>query len=173
MVFSAPDGRREALWVEQSTENGYRVLSVPVWVYGISVGSVVQALDAGAGELIFDRIVTCSSGATVRFVTSQRNSASNVYLQRILPDAGRLSLMIGPATFFDPKLVAFHVRDRQKWWPDVGGYLDALVREGILEQWEVADPDEYPEGGTDSAELRDDVLRHPLPVEGQPGQHVS
>lgn len=176
MQFASPEGRRESLWVEELGLSTYRVLSVPVWVYGISVGSVVVASPASDDPLIFDHLSRASAGGTVRLLVRAGRLASEFYRTRVIPDAMRQGLSIGPATFFDPRVVAVHVREREKWWPDVGTYLDGLVSEGALEQWEVADPDEYaaefekPEGlvVADSP-----VLWHPLPVEGELGRHVS
>jgi len=175
MLFVSPEGREEALWVEEQSPNTYRVLSVPVWVYGISVGSIVEAEPDNGLQLTCRRVVRDSPGGTVRFIVPQGKVASEVYLMRVIPDAKRRSLYVGPATFFNPRLVAVHVHERKKWWPEVGGYLDTLVSEGVLEQWEVADPDQY------AGEHRDDdseppsgkVLVHPLPVDGVEGQHVS
>jgi hypothetical protein len=177
MLFASPEGREEALWVEEHGRNAtYRVLSVPVWIYGISVGTIVEAEPASGPQLTFRRVVRDSPGGTVRFIVPQGRVASKVYLARVLADAKRLGLYVGPATFFNPRLVAMHVHERKRWWPEVGSYLDTLVKESVLEQWEVGDPDKY------AGEHRDDhdsmprtgtVLMHPLPVDGVEGLHVS
>ncbi|HEX9483409.1 MAG TPA: DUF4265 domain-containing protein [Gemmatimonadaceae bacterium] len=175
MLFISPEGREEALWVEEQSGNMYCVLSVPVWIYGVSVGSIVEGERGDGSQLKYRRVVRDSPGGTVRFVVPQGALASEIYLTRVIPDAKRLGLYIGPATFFNPRLVAVHVHERKKWWPEVGSYLDRLVSEGVLEQWEVGDPDQY------AGEYREDdneplsgrMLVHPLPVDGIEGQHVS
>jgi hypothetical protein len=176
MRFVSPEGREEVLWVEQHEANAYRVLSVPVWIYGVSIGSIVAAAEDGS-PLKFGRLIRESPGGTVRFIVPHGVRASEVYLSRVIPDAKRLSLYIGPATFFNPRLVAVHVHDRRKWWPEVGSFLDTLVREGVLEQWEVGDPDQYAaeHGGTEHTEtaIRGNELVHPLPVDGTEGEYVS
>lgn len=177
MLFVSPEGREEALWVEEHGRNTYRVLSVPVWIYGISVGSIVEAEPGGGPRLTSRRVVRDSPGGTVRFIVpSGGTAASEVYLIRVIPDAKRLGLYIGPATFFNPRLVAVHVHDRADWWPKVGGYFDTLVSEGVLEQWEVGDPDQYAgehEANDAGDRLSGNVLVHPLPIDGIDGQHVS
>src|SRR5512138_1741108 len=118
MLFVSPEGREEALWVEQQTSNTYRVLSVPVWFYGASVGSIVDAEPSHEPRLKFRRVVRESTGGTVRFIVPPGGpTASEIYLTRVIPDAKRLGLHIGPATFFNPRLVAVHVHQRAKWWP--------------------------------------------------------
>jgi hypothetical protein len=178
MLFVSPEGREEALWVEQQTTNSYRVLSVPVWLYGVSVGSIVEGESGDPAWLKFRLVVRDSPGGTVRFIVPSGGPlASEVYLTRVIPDAKRLGLYIGPATFFNPRLVAVHVHDRAKWWSEVGSYLDRLVSEGVIEQWEVGDPDQYAadhnEASIEKVELGRKVLVHPLPVDGAEGQHVS
>lgn len=178
MVFVSPEGREEALWVEQQSANTYRVLSVPVWLYGVSVGSIVEGESGDEAQLKFRRVVRDSPGGTVRFIVPSGGAkASELYLTRVIPDAKRLGLYIGPATFFNPRLVAVHVHERARWWPEVGGYFDQLVNEGVLEQWEVADPDQYAadhdEETIEKVEPGGKVLVHPLPADGAEGQHVS
>jgi hypothetical protein len=175
MSFVSPEGREEVLWVEEQAGNAYRVLDVPVWIYGVSVGTIVEAASVNGRQLTFHRVIRDSSGGTVRFIVPPGTRASEIYLGRVIPDAKRLGLCIGPATFFDPRLVALHVHDRKDWWPDVGGYLDALVQEGSLVQWEVGDPDQYGDQHTSDniAQPTGKALVHPLPVDGVEGQHVS
>lgn len=177
MLFVSPEGRKEALWVEQLAHNEYRVLSVPVWIYGVSVGSIVESEAGDSPQLVFRRVIQPGAGGTVRFIVPRRGTrASQIYLTRVIPDSKRLGLKIGPATFFNPRLVAVHLHERQKWWPEFGGYLDTLVSEGVLEQWEVGDPDTY--NGDDDVieqvtEADTKTLVHPLPVDEALGQDVS
>lgn len=178
MLFVSPEGRVEALWVQQQSASMFRVLSVPVWCYGVSVGTVVEGAQSDGARLTLRRVVRNSPGATVRFIVPAGGAAASaVYLTRVIPDAKRLGFAIGPATFFDPRLVAIHVRERDRWWPEVGSYLDRLVHEGVLEQWEIGDPDEYAadHDETSAEQVIQDgkVLVHPLPVAGAHGQHVS
>lgn len=175
MTFLSPEGRKEVLWVEeQAAPHSYRVLSAPVWIYGVSIGTVVYGLPGDSQYLRFVRVVRDSPGATIRFIVPDGTTASKVYLTRLLPDAKRLGLAVGPATFFDPPAVALHVRKRSAWWPAVGSYLNQLVREGVIEQWEIGDPDEHKgEPVEDVSERSDSVLIHPLPTDGADGEHVS
>ncbi len=176
MLFISPEGRQEALWVEERASGSYRVLSVPVWFYGVSKGSIVEGDRGDPSQLRFVRVLRDSEGATVRFIVPSGSVASEVYLARVIPDAIQAGLFIGPATFFNPRLVAVHVHSRSDWWPKVGSYLDSLVAEGVLQEWEVGDPDQYLAEHQESPESRGEqrpVLRHPLPVEGAPGQHLS
>jgi hypothetical protein len=92
-------GREEVLWVEQRGHNAFSVLSVPVWIYGVSVGSIVGASDQRGSPLIFGRALRASPGGTVRFIVPRGVRASDVYLSRVIPDAKRLGIFIGPATF--------------------------------------------------------------------------
>ena len=176
MLFISPEGRRESLWVEELSPSTFRVLSVPVWVYGISVGTIVAATATNQSPLSFSHVIRQSAGGTVRIMAPSGRLASDLYKTRVISDARRLGLFIGPSTFFDPRLVAINVRDRSKWWPEVGGYLDALVAEGVLLEWEVADPDEYAsEHAADETlvQVTQAVLRHPLPFDGDVERHVS
>lgn len=178
MLFVSPEGREEALWVERQHANDYRVLSVPVWLYGVSVGSIVEGESSEGTTLKFRRVVRDSPGGTVRFIVpSGGGRASELYLARIIPEAKRLGFAIGPATFFNPRLVAVNVHERAKWWPEIGDYLDGLVRDGVLDQWEVADPDQYAaeheQENIEKVDAGRNVLVHPLPVDGSQGEHVS
>jgi hypothetical protein len=178
MLFVSPEGREEALWVEQQGPNTYRVLNVPVWFYGVSVGSIVEGEMGDKGWLNFRRVLRDSLGGTLRFIVPPTGpKASEIYLTRVIADAKRFGLYIGPATFFNPRLVAVHVHERAKWWPEVGGYLDQLVREGLLQQWEVGDPNQsaadHDEERIEKVAPGGTALVHPLPIDGLEGQHVS
>ena len=166
MIFVSPEGRQEALWVEPVTGGAYRVLSPPVWMYGISMGSLVRASEGPNGLLAFEELVTPSEGGTVRVVVAPEGlPASELYLTRLVPAAQARGLSIGPATFFNPRLVVINVRKRAQWWPEVGELLDSLVRDGTIEQWEVADPDAYAaEGRNAQSEPVGEILMHQLPV---------
>lgn len=173
----SPEGRKEALWVEHLGRNDHRVLSVPVWIYGISVGTIVESQIGDSTRLQFRRVSQEATGGTVRFIVPRGSGrASDIYLTRVIPDAHRLGLEIGLATFFNPRLVAVHLHQRVKLWPEFGGYLDTLVTEGVLEQWEVGDPDMDAGGGEEIEEVVEadhETLIHPLPVDGVLGQDLS
>lgn len=176
MIFVSPENRRESLWVEELGHGEFRVLSVPVWVYGVSVGAVVAAMDMEEDPLSFRAVVRPSAGGTIRFIAPTGVVASELYKSRVVPDASRLGLFIGPATLFNPRLVAVHVHRRANWWPEVGSYLDGLVNAGVVEAWEVADPDQYAADHPSEPHVHDEsrgVLVHPLPFDGMVGQHLS
>lgn len=160
--FTSPEGRKERLWAESSGIGQARILSVPVWNYGLSVGTVVDL------TAVPPRIIGISKGATLRFLASEGSSGKAVYLSRVLIDLQKLGYGAGPATFFGPRLVAMNVHIRSDWWPGIGTYLGQLVAQGVVEQWEAADPDQ---GANDDDEpttetIANKVLVHPLPVPG-------
>jgi len=165
MRFRAADGHAEVLWVQPEGES-YRVLNVPVWLYGISVGSLVRG---GAGErwLEFEELIEPSPGATVRLYVPDDAPllpASRLYRERILPDCRVHGIGVGPATFFDPAVVAIHVRDRADWDTRVAEYLNRLIDEGVIEFWEVGDPDAYPpEEPEEPGEYRELIHERPAP----------
>lgn len=163
--FAASDGRSEVLWAEPLADGGLFVLNVPVWLYGVSAGTVVEARDAGERFLRFSRALRPSRGGTVRYVVPQGGSASRLYMERIGPESAAARLGIGPATFFDPLLAAVHVRDRHDLWEGVADYLDRLYEAGLIRQWEVGDPDEEPALEVDPGQNVDPdrELVHPRP----------
>ena len=165
MRFRAADGHTEVLWVAPAAEGAYRVLNVPVWLYGISVGTVVRAHE-GDCWLEYESTVLPSSGATIRVYLppdADPMPASRVYLERIFPDCTERALAIGPATFFDPLLVAIHLQRREEWDNDAADYFNELVDQGTAQLWEIADPDMYPPDEPEMAEF-DGVLKHPRPT---------
>jgi hypothetical protein len=144
------------------------VLNVPVWQYGISVGTVVDASPLPNGRLKFVRVVRDSPGATVRFVVPEPAVASDVYMNRIHGDAARQGLEFGPATIYDPGLVAFNVRERAWLSTAVEKYLDSLIAGGVISHWEVGDPDPEPVDPNNPApHERGDELVHEHPADGQ------
>lgn len=128
MLFIAPERREELLWVEREGPDRYRVLNVPVWVYGISLGSRVAAVSPpeDGSNLRYSHVLATSTGATLRFVVPAEARASNVYLDHVLPRARQRDLLVGPATFLDPRLVAFHVHQRSAWRLQASKLLDEL-----------------------------------------------
>jgi len=164
MRFCGADGRGEVLWV-QPIDGAYRVLNVPVWQYGISVGALVKGRP-GEQWLEFDGLVDASSGATVRIYLppdAPITPASRLYLERIIPDCREHRIGIGPATFFDPAVVAIHLRERSDWNTSIADYLDALANEGLIQLWEVGDPDAYPPDEPDKP-VEHENLVHPRPT---------
>jgi uncharacterized protein DUF4265 len=163
--FRAADGHREVLWAD-AHHGHYRVLNVPVWLYGISVGTVVGAT-AGERWKEFSEVITPSTGGTVRlFVPDEAplTPASRFYLEQMLPECRERRLPIGPATFFDPLVVAVHIRDRSQWDQTYARYLDELVDRGSIRFWEVGDPDPYPPEKSDEI-VTDSELVHPRPTD--------
>ena len=161
--FRATDGHREVLWARPEDEH-YRVLNVPVWLYGISVGTLVSAT-VGERWLEFAEVVTPSTGGTVRlFVPDEAplTPASRFYLEQVLPECRERHLRIGPATFFDPLVVAVHIHDREQWSQEYALYFDDLVARGSVSFWEVGDPDAYPPEEPDEV-VSDSELVHPRP----------
>jgi hypothetical protein len=141
MRFISPEGRGEVVWVERQPSQYFRVCNVPAWMYGLSLGALVSGRQ-GAGEILeYEALVEPSIGGTVRCVVPKGNVASHVYLERIVSDARKRGYAIGPSTFVDPRMVAIHLHARDSW-PIVGQYLDGLVTEGIIQYWEVGDPDQ-------------------------------
>jgi hypothetical protein len=159
--FVSPEGRKERLWAEANDANQACILSVPVWIYGVSAGSIVRK-EPGT---INPEVIRLSPGATVRFLVSEGRSGKDVYLSRVVPDLRKLKLGVGPATFFGPRLVALHVHERETWWPEIGTYLDGLIEEGLIEQWEAGDPDQGAVAEIGAQHAHESVLEHPLPVD--------
>jgi hypothetical protein len=141
VTVSAPDNGCEVIWAEHVSKDRYRVLSVPVFAYGISRGTTLVAKEQINGDqLNLERIVHPSEGATIRCYVREGLLASKVYLEQMVPSGSKMGLEFGPATFFDPEIVAFHVHSRRRW-QDVGRYCDELVRKQVLKFWELGDPD--------------------------------
>lgn len=156
------DNGLEVLWAEEL--NGlYRVLSVPVFAYDLSRGAQV-ATHGGTNRLKLAVVVAPSTGATVRCYVPNESAAHDVHIGRILPDAERYGLCVGPATVFDPDIIAIHIGDREQV-ARVGTYLDTLVGQGVLRFWELGDPaPKAEEVGTNYSAAEPWELVHPLPV---------
>lgn len=144
MRFVSPEGRGEVLWVESQDNGAWRVINVPVWIYGISLGSLVSGKTGLDGFFEYDKFIEPAPGGTVRCIVPKGGLASRVYLERIVVDATKLGMGIGPSTFLDPRMVAIHLHVKDSWTV-FGKYLDGLVTEGVLQEWEVGDPDEHAE----------------------------
>jgi hypothetical protein len=167
MRFRATDGHTEVLWVAPARGGAFRVLNVPVWLYGISVGTLVSAQE-GDRWLEYESTVLSSPGATIRVYlppNADQMPASRVYLERVFPDCTERNLAIGPATFFDPRVVAIHLQRREEWDTEAAAYFNELVDQGIAELWEIADPDMYPPEEAEVEEF-DGILVHPRPTLG-------
>jgi len=163
--IATPDNGTEVLWVEK-LGSIIRVVSVPVFAEGISRDALVLAEETKGQRLRFRQVLQPSAGATIRCYVAESLKASKVYTDRIYLDAERLGLRIGPATFFDPEVVAFHVKARDQV-SSVFAYLDTLAHERVIRIVELGDPpmqdlEQPPEdGGADEPW----ELVHPLPVD--------
>lgn len=165
------DNGREVLWAEVAADR-IRVVSVPVFAYGVSRGSLVAAVP-GDRTLLFTKTVFDSRGATLRAYVAGALKASSVYLNTIVPEAKEAHLQIGPATFFDPEIAAIHVASRGEL-PKVATYFDDLVRRGLLRFWEYGDPVNSAEEPDEEAHAPDPwELVHPLPVDGNSSVGMS
>lgn len=81
----------------------------------------------------------------------------------MIPEGERQGLRFGPATFLDPDVVAIHVQRREEW-ESVGAYCDVLVAEGILQFWELGDPDLSSAAAVeDSTDVEQWTFTHPRP----------
>lgn len=139
VAFPVSDNGTEVLWCEAMSDGDYQVLNAPVFAFGVSVGSRIKASSGSGGVLHFDQVSHASAGATIRCYFMEGLMASRSYLGWILPGALERELRVGPATFFDPDIVSIHIRDRGQL-PLAIGYLDDLVRSGVLRFWELSDP---------------------------------
>lgn len=165
MAFVSPEGRREILWVAAAGHDRWRVMNVPVWQYGISYGTVVTGRPEGDTRLRFQGVSRQSSGATVRAIVPRPKVAREVYHSVIQPGVAALGTGVGPATHYDPPLVAFHVHERAAVHGKVASYLDRLVAEGIITHWEIGDPEPEPEPlSVERAKERADELVHERPT---------
>jgi hypothetical protein len=172
MVFVSPEGRKEVLWVAADQDNRWRVLNVPVWQYGISYGTIVTGRADREDRLRFERVSEQSAGATVRAIVPKPKIARDVYHSIIQPGIVREGTGVGPATHFDPPLVAFHLHDRAAVQGKVAGYLDGLVSQGVITQWEIGDPEpESEETADEPVEERTDELVHERPPSPQQKPH--
>jgi hypothetical protein len=167
--LKAPDNCTEVLWGEGSSAV-YRILSVPVFAYGVSRGSLLFT-EAHGERLAAVRVLESSPGATIRAYVADSTSAHEVYSTIIQPNSTEQQLSLGPATLFDPQIVAVHVRDRSAMLP-VRHYFDQLVRQSIIRFWEFGDPVPYPPTEPDGPEDDPWELVHPLPVDGHAAVQV-
>jgi hypothetical protein len=160
------DNGTEVLWGE-TTPRGIRIASVPVFAFDISQGTLVAASPAG-NRLRFERVLVPSGGSTVRCYVAKQLKASEVYHTRLVTAFRAAAVDLGPATFFDPEIVALHIEKRTEM-RRAAEVLDGLTRQGILRFWERADPG--PSQHVDEAGGSVDrpwELVHPLPVKGEP-----
>jgi len=108
MTFRDPDGLCEILWVERVHEDAFVVLNVPVFIFGVSLGTVVQGMNATQRtedgqpvELRVRRVLRASRGGTVRVILPAGMLASHWYTAHFLPHLRqRGGLWVGPATFY-------------------------------------------------------------------------
>lgn len=136
-----PDGRFEVIWVEEKGDGLSVVMNVPVYLYGLSLGSIIRCVASKDPLFTFDRVIQNSPGGTVRIIVPGGQMAGEWYLKYLLPAASERQLAVGPATFYDPRMVAVHVQRRSDLWESVGSYLTDLVEQGVIEKWEAGDPE--------------------------------
>jgi hypothetical protein len=138
------DNGEEWLWAEPVEGGAYRVLSVPVFAYNVSRGTVVTAeMAAVAQGLRITGVRSTSDGATARVYLAEGMMAREFYTGAFVPAAERCGLQIGPATLLEPTVVALHIRERESWRP-VAQLLDQVVAAGHASFWELGDPDASP-----------------------------
>jgi len=161
VCFLTPDGAREILWAERVEDSEFLIVSVPIFTFGVSVGTRVRAIQGSHPTwLDYAATVADSAGATTRLYVPEGSVASKCYHERVVLECNVLRLAIGPATFFDPVIVTVHLRRRTER-PKFARYLDKLVDEGVLTLWEMGDPDTGAHEPDDSGAGSD--LVHPLP----------
>lgn len=167
IAVAALDNGTEVLWAEAVNESSFRLLSVPVFVYGISMGAVLRAEPGPNGILVIVSVLSPSQGATIRCYVPQATTASVIYRKEIVPRMTAAGLLVGPVTFLDPDVVAIHVKNRRDAQA-VGRELDFLAAQNRLRFWEVGDPamaePKHEEEDTPPAEAWE--LIHDLPTEG-------
>jgi hypothetical protein len=73
-------------------------------------------------------------------MTAKGVRASELYRERLVPDANRFEMEFGPVTIQDPRIAAIHVRRRGSALRSVSAYFDRLESEGLL-KWELSDPE--------------------------------
>lgn len=140
LLIEVPRGERgiEVLRALPVTGGAYRVLSVPVFVYGVSRDSVIVASPGPRGRLCFAGVRTPSPGATIRASVNPATTPRHVDDDYFKGPIGR-RLGLGPATLLEPTTIAVHLRDRGRM-VDATRYLDGLIRLGVLTGWEFGDP---------------------------------
>lgn len=150
LLLEVPESDRgfEVLRAERVSDDTYRILSVPVLVVGISRGTLVAAAPIPTERLQFVRIHTPSPGATARCYVTPETIARRAYEDHLSGGIAEV-LGLGPATLFDPDVVAVHISDRKRL-DSVAAYLDRLILAGVLRLWKLTDPGAT---GTDEAQL--------------------
>jgi hypothetical protein len=138
---------------------GYRVLSVPVFVSGISRDTVIDADEGPHGHLQFAAVRAVSPGATIRVWVSPSTTPRHVDDDYFKGPIGR-KVGLGPATLLDPTTVAVHLRDRGST-EAAARYLDGLIRLGVLTEWEFSDPGAPSEPDEDSLRTPWEVVHPP------------
>jgi hypothetical protein len=162
VLIEVPESDRglEVLRAEPAPGGGYRIRSVPVFLYGLSRGAVVDAAPGPrAGRLRFRALRAPSPGATVRCYVAPAATARRAYEDHLRGGAAA-RLGLGPVSLFAPDVVAVHVADR-RLLARVGAYLDRLVLEGVLRFWEPGDPGAPTAEGAEDPDTPPWELVHP------------
>lgn len=143
--YATSDNGEELLWAEPLATGLYRILSVPVFVYGVSRGSVVEVrAPASATEVrAASRVAQESPSATVRLYADDRFEAGRLYLEEVAERVRERGVSVGPATILDPSIVAINVTVRSEW-ERFAAVLDDLVATKHARFWELGDPDLSP-----------------------------
>lgn len=162
--FFSPEGRCERLWAQTTSHETACVLSVPVWIYGISRGTIVR-YRRDDKRTFSSGVQRESDGGTIRFLASEGLTGKAVYLTRVVPTFQKQNLGVGPATFLGPRFVAMNVHKKATWWPQIGSYLEKLSSDGIIETWEASDPDQDADAPTTPSEDPERVFIHQLPID--------
>jgi hypothetical protein len=161
--FRTEDNGEEVLWAEQVGPGSFRVLSVPVFAYGISRGTTVLAKPKDPeGHLAIVNVKEPSPGATFRVYLPTARSVKDFYVSGLLPIAESKRLDIGPATFLEPKVLAVHLADRARW-QSVASVLDEMASSRQIDFWELGDPDLSPQTDPGNSTRQPWRLVHPPP----------
>jgi hypothetical protein len=152
---------REVLRVAPAEEGGYRILSVPVCVEGLSRGARVSG-EHEDGQLRFREVLEASPGATVRCTVSPACTTRQFEMEYVR-EGGGPRLGLGPVSIVEPSIVAVHVADRAHL-PHVTAYLDRLILAGVLSTWTYGDPSAHEAGRPSASAMAEWELVHPPAV---------
>ena len=159
-------GETEVLWAVEAGEDLWRVLSPPVFAYGLSRDAIMGGTPNEDGVVLNPIHVERSPGATIRLVTNAPIRASALYRDRVVPELRDRGVRVGPATFFDPRMVSIHVPSFETQEAAVWAYFDELERTGAINLWDLADPYRYDPIPPDQANSHsENRLVHKRPTE--------
>ena len=139
IMFFGRDGEREYLWCAPLPDGTFEVRTPPAFIENVSIGAVIEAEWRANGSLAHARTVRRSDGVTLRFMSPGDDDARQVYMTRLLPYARELGVAIGPASFVGQKMVAFHVAKKDTRSDRLLEFLEQLVNEHTIKDWETGD----------------------------------